>query len=209
VIARTTAAGALDPVFGVGGVRTFDLGAGSNMTSEDGDPLVLPDGRVVLPFNVSYFERAARVDPPASNGVYFGLFRLTGPPAAKTEQKPAATTTATPSTASSVVAVAPLHSPVARRCASRRSFRIRLRTGRSKKEQSKIVSTAITVNGRRVTAKRNGASVNLRNLPKGRFTVVINLRLADGGRVRDVRRYRTCAPKVERELAPLRTRKPK
>jgi hypothetical protein len=39
--------------------------------------------------------------------------------------------------------------------------------------------------------------------------VVISLRLADGGRVRDVRRYRTCTRKIERELAPLRTKKPR
>ena len=66
----------------------------------------------------------------------------------------------------------------------------------------------VTVNGKNVQAVRNGATVNLRNLPKSRYTVVISLRLADGGRVRDVRRYRTCARKIERELAPLRTRPP-
>jgi hypothetical protein len=60
-----------------------------------------------------------------------------------------------------------------------------------------------------VRARRNGATVNLRNLPRGRYRVVISLRLKDGGRVRDVRRYRTCTRKIERELAPLRTRKPR
>jgi hypothetical protein len=96
-----------------------------------------------------------------------------------------------------------------RSCRSRRSFRIRLRTGRRRNERSRIVSTRITVNGRRVRARRNGATVNLRNLPRGRFRVVIRLRLADGGTVTDVRRYRTCARKTERELAPLRTRAPR
>ena len=67
----------------------------------------------------------------------------------------------------------------------------------------------IAVNGKRVNPRRNGASVNLRNLPRGRFTVVIRLRLADGGRVRDVRRYRTCTRKVERDLPRLRTQPPK
>jgi hypothetical protein len=51
--------------------------------------------------------------------------------------------------------------------------------------------------------------VNLTNLPRGRFTVTISLRLKDGGTVRETRRYRTCAKKVERELGPLRTRPPR
>jgi hypothetical protein len=39
--------------------------------------------------------------------------------------------------------------------------------------------------------------------------VTIRLQLADGGIVRETRRYRTCAKKVERELGPLRTRPPR
>ena len=211
VTARTTATGALDSAFGTGGVRTFDFGQqNSNLQSENGDPLPLPDGRVVLPFLLNYYPNAPRrVDPPAGNGQYFALFRLKGPPQQEEEQK---STTQQQSAVAigAVPAVAPPPVVVpSRRCTSRRSLRIRLRTGRSKSEQSRIVSAVVTVNGKRVNPRRNGATVNLRNLPKGRYSVVIRLRLADGGRVRDVRRYRTCAPKVERELAPLRTRKPR
>jgi hypothetical protein len=74
------------------------------------------------------------------------------------------------------------------------------------------VSATVRVNGKKVrvtrTARRT-ARVNLSSMPKGRFTVTISLRLKDGGTVRETRRYRTCAPKVERELGPLRTRKPR
>ena len=83
--------------------------------------------------------------------------------------------------------------PSTRRCVSRRNFRIRLRT-----RGLRVASATVTVNGRRVRVVRGGrltAPVDLRNLPKGRFTVKIVLVLADGRRVQGTRRYRTCAPK--------------
>jgi hypothetical protein len=102
--------------------------------------------------------------------------------------------------------------PAARECRSRRRFRIRLRTGRRKAERSAIVSALVRVNGRRVSVSREArrrSLVNLTNLPRGRFTVTIRLRLEDGGIVRETRRYRTCTKKIERELGPLRTRPPR
>jgi hypothetical protein len=207
VVARVTAAGELDSTFDGDGVRTFDLPS-TQLTSDSGDPLPLPDGRVVLPFIANQF--APRVDPPPAGGEYIGVFRIGTPPAQPVTQPP---TTTQPVQTATTSSAAPLpQRPIvvpSRTCRSRRSLRIRLRTGRRRSERSPIVSTRVTVNGRRVQARRNGATVNLRNLPRGRYTVVIRLRLADGGTVRDVRRYRTCTRKIERELAPLRTRKPR
>ena len=53
------------------------------------------------------------------------------------------------------------------------------------------------VNGKRVKVlrgKRLTSHVNLRGLPKGRFTVKIKLQLANGKVITGTRRYRTCTP---------------
>ena len=44
--------------------------------------------------------------------------------------------------------------------------------------------------GRRLTAP-----VNLRKLPRGRYSVRIVVKLADGRKLSGTRRFRTCAPK--------------
>jgi DNA-binding beta-propeller fold protein YncE len=82
--------------------------------------------------------------------------------------------------------------PSARSCASRRSFRIRLRVPKG----VSVARAVVSVNGHRVATrkgKRITAPVNLRNLPKGRFTVSIELKLADGRVVTGTRTYHTCA----------------
>jgi hypothetical protein len=84
--------------------------------------------------------------------------------------------------------------PSTRRCASRRSFRIRLRLRRA----LRAVSATVTVDGRRVAVRRGRrltAPVDLRGLPRGRFTVRVSVRLQSGRVVREVRRYRTCRPR--------------
>ena len=56
------------------------------------------------------------------------------------------------------------------------------------------------VNGKRVkTIKRSRitAPVDLRSLPKGRFSVEIRVKLADGRTVKGTRKYRTCAKKLK------------
>jgi hypothetical protein len=105
--------------------------------------------------------------------------------------------------------VVPQRSAAPRRCSGRRRFTIRLRTGRIRSERSPIVSARVLVNGK--AARRSGAkaTVDLANLPQGRFTVRIRLRLADGGIVRETRRYRTCTRKIEGRLKRLRTHPPK
>lgn len=84
--------------------------------------------------------------------------------------------------------------PSAKACVSRRNFRIRLRqpTG------AKLTNATVKVNGKTVATRKGArvtAPVDLRGLPKGRFTVSITLKLADGRTVKGSRAYRTCAPK--------------
>jgi hypothetical protein len=84
--------------------------------------------------------------------------------------------------------------PPARRCVSRRAFRIRLRAPKGVTLQQ----ATVLVNGRRarvVRGRRLTAPVDLRGLPKGRFTVKVTVTTTDGRRVSDTRRYRTCAPR--------------
>ncbi|MBI5105796.1 MAG: right-handed parallel beta-helix repeat-containing protein [Solirubrobacterales bacterium] len=86
--------------------------------------------------------------------------------------------------------------PSARRCVSRRSFRIRLRIPRG----VAVSSATVLVDGRRVKVvkgRRLTAPVDLRGLPKGRFTVKITLATADGRTIAGSRTYRTCAKKVK------------
>lgn len=88
--------------------------------------------------------------------------------------------------------------PSSRRCVSRRSFTIRVRNQPGRVE---IVSATVFVNGRRVAVRsgaRLTAPVKLKGLPKGRYTVKITGRAADGRTVNDVRKYKTCAPRRRR-----------
>jgi hypothetical protein len=85
--------------------------------------------------------------------------------------------------------------PPTRSCASRRSFAIRLRVPKG----SNVTQATVRVNGKSVAVRsgtRLRSTVDLRKLPKGRFTVSIELKLADGHVVKGQRKYRTCAPKA-------------
>ena len=119
---------------------------------------------------------------------------------APTETAPSPAPAPTPAPATPLVlAPAPKFSalvtlPSARRCVSRRRFRIRLRqpTG------VVIVKATVRVNGKPVKVvrgKRLTAPVDLRGLPKGRFTVEITLQTKAGQTISGKRRYKTCAPK--------------
>ena len=84
--------------------------------------------------------------------------------------------------------------PSARRCVSRRRFRIRLRAPRG----DTLRRGEVHVNGRRVRVvrgRRLTAPVDLRGLPKGRFKVEIRVTTRSGRLLRGTRRYRTCTPK--------------
>jgi len=81
-----------------------------------------------------------------------------------------------------------------RKCRSRRNFRIRLREPKA----DPLVRATVHVNGKRVkvlSGKRLTAPVDLRGLPKGRYTVRISATTASGKEIKGTRRYRTCAPK--------------
>ena len=86
--------------------------------------------------------------------------------------------------------------PSARRCRSRRSFRIRLRDPRG---GERLRSARVTVAGRRVkVVRRKGrlvARVNLRGRRKARYVVRVVARTSQGRTIRERRAYRTCVPK--------------
>jgi hypothetical protein len=84
--------------------------------------------------------------------------------------------------------------PSTRRCVSRRRFRIRLRQPRG----ATIASAEVRLNRRRVATRRGRrvtAPIDLRGLPRGRFTVTIRIVTTTGRRITGTRRYRTCTPK--------------
>ena len=84
--------------------------------------------------------------------------------------------------------------PGKRRCGSRRSFRIRIR----KVAGISFASVAVFVNGKRVkvvAGSRLTAPVDLRGLPKGKFTAKIVVKASDGRKLSHTRKYRTCSSK--------------
>ncbi len=85
--------------------------------------------------------------------------------------------------------------PGTRACLSRRTFRVHLRAPKG----MSIVSATIAVSGRRAIVRRRAAElrapVDLRNLPAGRFTVRIAVRLTHHRALSATRHYRTCAPR--------------
>jgi hypothetical protein len=84
--------------------------------------------------------------------------------------------------------------PAAHSCVSRRRLRIRLRGVKA----NQIVRAQITLNGknvRTISGRALGLPIDLRGLPKGRFTVAITITTKSGARRVGTRRYRTCTPK--------------
>jgi hypothetical protein len=84
--------------------------------------------------------------------------------------------------------------PAAKSCASRRSFGIRLRVPKG----SNVTQATVKVNTKTVAVRKGArlrSTVDLRNLPKGKFTVSITLKLANGTTVKGERKYRTCTAK--------------
>jgi len=84
--------------------------------------------------------------------------------------------------------------PSNKKCVSRRVFRIRLKAPKG----VKLLSATVRVNNKlvkTVKGKRLTAPVDLRGLPKGKFTVKVEAKTTDGRTVRDTRKYKTCAPR--------------
>lgn len=190
-LVRLTTAGALDPAFGAGGVASMT--AGDNNTTQD---LVattagayvagfrrLNDGMTVTDYpTLARFEAcgAATVTPPVVT------------PPVETPVTIGGTPTPKPTPALKVSDVVAF--PSAKACVSRRLFQIRLRVPAS----ANVVSADVRVNGKSAgvrKGKRLRSTVDLRNLPKGRFSVQIVLRLKSGKTLKATRRYRTCVPK--------------
>ncbi|WP_156028329.1 hypothetical protein [Candidatus Solirubrobacter pratensis] len=93
-------------------------------------------------------------------------------------------------------------SPSNRRCLSRRNFRIRIRNIHG----VTVAAAAVFVNGRRVRlirGRRLRAPVDLRGLPKGRYTVRIRVFTTDGRTLTGQRKYRTCSPRRPGGSPPL------
>ena len=89
--------------------------------------------------------------------------------------------------------------PSARRCLSRRVFRIHLR--RPAKRLGRVKTVRVTVNGKRVKVRRGkrlSARVDLRGMPKGTVRVMITVRTTKGRTLRSARTYRTCVPRKKR-----------
>jgi hypothetical protein len=93
----------------------------------------------------------------------------------------------------------------ARKCVSRRSFRIRLRAPKGQRLRRATIfvagkRVAVRVGKRRLSAltgRRLTAPGSLRGLPKGRFTVRVEAVTRSGRRLVDLRSYRTCTAKAK------------
>src|SRR4051795_5904022 len=87
----------------------------------------------------------------------------------------------------------PIGLPSSRVCRSRRDFSIRLR----QPTRGRIRSAQVFVNGKRVRVlrgKRLRSRVDLRGLPKARYSVRVVVTTTRGKRIVSTRRYRTCIP---------------
>ncbi len=148
--------------------------------------LFTPDADPVTGTPVTYITGYA---PPSSGPFPCPDPAPATPPAAAPAPPASAAPAQTPLKAAGVFVL-----PSAKACVSRRSFRIRLRVPKGVTAASATVlvngRTASVVKGRRLTAP-----IDLRGLPKGRFTVKITLKTTDGRSVSSARHYRTCAPK--------------
>jgi hypothetical protein len=95
------------------------------------------------------------------------------------------------------VAIPAAKLPSAKRCVSRRKFRIHL----SKPKDDPLVSATVTVNGKRVKVVRGArltAPIDLRGLPKGRVKVKITATTRSGRILTAARTYHTCVPRKRR-----------
>lgn len=139
------------------------------------------------------------IGPPASRNWIIELPGQTTAPGTKTPlgasagSGPGGSGGVNPSSAS-VALSSVVTFPSAKRCVSRRALKIRLK----KPKGTGIAFVKIDVPGRAtrtVRGKAISAPVNLRGLPRGRFTVRLRITLLDGRVVKGSRTFRTCAPK--------------
>jgi uncharacterized delta-60 repeat protein len=206
-IARLLATGSLDTAFGSGGVTTTAVGTYANgygLAADSAAARMLQVGyRTLLapPYDVraivlAYTDDGATSPPPPPPPVT--TTTTTTAAAAATPASPVTTTKPPPAPAAPKPApltfAQSVTLPSAKRCASRRAFAIRLRVPKG----AAVTQAIVLVNGKQVAVRKGArlrSTVNLRSLPKGRFTVRITLRLAGGGTLVGKRAYRTCTAK--------------
>jgi hypothetical protein len=147
---------------------------------------------------VARWSYAAVSDPPPAPPSGGGGTPAPGAPAAPVVPHiatPTPTKPTPPVKGASVVKVADVVTfPVATSCASRRRFSIRLRVPKG----AGVTQATVKVNGRTVAVRKGArlrSTVDLHKLPKGKFTVSITLKLANGKTVKGERKYRTCVAK--------------
>jgi hypothetical protein len=100
-----------------------------------------------------------------------------------------------PQTRPTLTSIATLPSQGRRQCLSRRSFRIRLKEPRG----DALATATVWVNGRRVATRKRDritAPIDLRGLPKGRYTVRLRATTVLGRTITGTRTYRTCTKKM-------------
>ena len=113
---------------------------------------------------------------------------VAGPPKPQPSPAPAAATA--PTSITQVVAGL----PSVKGCLSRRNFRIRIKQPAG----VTITKAVVRVNGKAVATRKGArvtAPVDLRGLPKGRYTVKVTVTFASGKTLSGTRKYRTCAPR--------------
>ncbi|MEI2703635.1 MAG: choice-of-anchor L domain-containing protein [Baekduia sp.] len=148
----------------------FDVGDASL------DSAVLLDNLVVGTAAAGACKGGATIAPP--------------PTAAPAPTQPAATKPAIFGPAGIVTA------PSNKKCISRRNFRIRIK----KRAGLTYIAAFVWVNGKRVATRRGSritAPIDLRGLPKGKYTVKIRVVTSTGQVINGTRRYRTCTKKAK------------
>ena len=95
----------------------------------------------------------------------------------------------------SITQIASLPKQGAKRCLSKRSFRIRLREPRGDALESAVIRLNGKVIRRRKAGTRITAPISLKGLPKGRYTLKITAETVLGRTISGTRKYRTCVPK--------------
>ena len=158
------------------------------------------DGQSII---IATRERLSADDTDSSTDLYRGTITVpptdTAPPTGTTPPQAAPAAAVVQAASKPALGVLPAFAqlvslPSTRSCVSRRNFRIRVRTPKN----VKIASVTVLLNAKKIavhTGKRLTAPIDLRKLPKGRFTVKVQIKLADGRFVSDSRRYRTCSSK--------------
>jgi Tol biopolymer transport system component len=87
-----------------------------------------------------------------------------------------------------------LQAPGTKKCVSRRRLRTKLKAA----VRAKVSKVTVQIKGKKPLTVRGSklrAPIDLRGLPKGKFTVTITITLKDGSIVKEKRTYKTCAPK--------------